>query len=396
MPGSVPHYAFHLTKVDTRESEKEHREKRGKDTLFYVLMQAQFAKARSYDGKSFPTQHTAHATSLCAALLLVGLLAACAAADSTVSTLAGNAQGGFADGPAATAKFDTPSGVAVKSNGVVVVADTYNNRIRLVATDGTVSTLAGSGGGGSADGPGATANFNFPYSVAVKSNDVVVVADTANQRIRLVATDGTVSTLAGSGTAGFADGVGTAARFKSPQGVAVKSNDVVVVADTFNNRIRLVATDGTVSTLAGSGTTGFADGSGTTAQFSSPYCVAVKSNDVVVVADTSNNRIRLVATDGTVSTLAGSGTSGFADGPGVTAQFYSPRGVAVMANGNIVVADSGGQRVRLVFPNGYVTTLAGSGTAGTVDGPGATAQFFAPQAVAVTSDGRVVVAHVPR
>ena len=118
---------------------------------------------------------------------------------------------------------------------------------------GTVSTLAGSGTSGFADGPAATANFCYPYDVAVKSNGVVVVADATNHRIRLVATDGTVSTLAG-GTYGFADGSGATAQFSSPSGVAVKSNDVVVVADKNNYRIRLVATDGTVSTLAGSGT----------------------------------------------------------------------------------------------------------------------------------------------
>ena len=100
--------------------------------------------------------------------------------------------------------------------------------------------------------------------------------------------------------------------------------------------------------LLGVAHSGFADGPGVTAQFSSPSGVAVKSNDVVVVADTNNYRIRLVATDGTVTTLAGSGTYGFANGPGVTAQFYSPNGVAVMANGNIVVADSGANRIRLV------------------------------------------------
>ena len=265
---------------------KRNREKGGKDTLFCVLMQAQFAQARPHDGKSFPTQHTtAHATSLCAALLLVGLLAACAAADSTVSTLAGSGTSGFADGPGATAKFDTPSGVVVKSNDVVVVADTSNNRIRLVATDGTVSTLAGSGTSGFADGSGATANFHFPYDVAVKSNDVVVVADTFNHRIRLVATDGTVTTLAGSGTNGFADGVGTAARFQTPQGVAVKSNGVVVVADTNNHRIRLVATDGTVSTLAG------------VAQRTSPMGLAQLLNSPVhVVLQSSRMMLSLSAT----------------------------------------------------------------------------------------------------
>ena len=120
--------------------------------------------------------------------------------------------------------------------------------------------------------------------------------------------------------------------------------------------------------------------------------VAVKSNDVVVVADRNNFRIRLVATDGTVSTLAGIGTPGFADGPGATAKFTSPRGVAVMANGNIVMTDSlTANRIRLIFPNGDVTTLAGSEKAGHVDGDGTTAQFYSLDGVAVISNSKVVV-----
>ena len=211
---------------------------------------------------------------------------------------------GFADGSATTAQFQVPHNVAVMQNGSVVVSDCRNHRIRLVASDGTVTTLAGRGTEGFADGPARTAQFSQPKGVAVMQNGSVVVADFNNRRIRLVAPDGIVTTVAGSGIFGFADGPARAARFAEPSGVAIMQNGSIVVADTQNNRIRLVAPDGTVTTLAGSGTRGFVDGPANTAQFDSPYDVAVMQNGSVVVAGFYNNRIRLVAPDGLRTLLA--------------------------------------------------------------------------------------------
>ena len=323
-------------------------------------------------------------------VLLVTLAATLAAEGGIVTTLAGSGTQGFADGTAMTARFYYPSGVAVTSNGSVVVADTGNNRIRLVAPDGTVTTLTGSGTQGFADGTATTAQFNLPYSVAVMQNGSVVVADMLNNQIRLVAPDGTVTTLAGSGAAGFADGPATTAQFHNPYAVAIMPNGSVVVADQKNQRIRLVAPDGTVTTLTGSGTgssspgaggypCGFADGNATTAQFYYPRGVAAMSNGSVVVADTYNNRIRLVSPDGIVTTLAGNGTAGNADGPAMTARFNAPHSVAVMQNGNMVVADTYNNLIRLVFLNGEgniaVMTVAAASS----------------QGVAVMSNGNVVV-----
>jgi len=312
-------------------------------------------------------------------------------ASVTVSTLAGSGAAGFADGAGAGAQFDSPIGIAVDSSGTVYVADAGNHRIRRVLLDGTVSTLAGSGIPGFADGAGVGAQFNFPYDVAVDSSGTVYVADTGNHRIRRVLLDGTVSTLAGSGLPGFADGAGAGAQFDFPYGIAVDSSGTVYVADAGNYRIRKIQPDGTVSTLAGSGTRGFADGAGTAAQFNYPQGIAVDSTGTVYVADAGNHRIRKIQPDGTVSTLAGSGTRGFADGAGTGAKFNFPYGVAVDSTGTVYVADWGSNRIRRILPDGTVITLAGSGTTGFVDGAGAGAQFNSLAGVAVDSTGTVYV-----
>jgi sugar lactone lactonase YvrE len=266
-----------------------------------------------------------------------------------VTTLAGNGTATFANGTGAAARFNGPKGVAVTSTGDIVVADPGNNRIRLVTPGGVVSTLAGQTTAGFGDGTGAAASFNEPYGVAViPSSGVIVVADTGNNRIRLVTPGGVVSTLAGS-TAGFSNGTGAAARFSFPNGVAVLPDGNIVVADYNNFRIRLVRPDGVVTTLAGSGNWTFADGTGAAASFKEPVGVAVTSSGDIVVADPNNHRIRLVTyPGGVVTTLAGSGTDAFADGTGTAASFSSSQGVAVTPTGDVVVADTNNNRIRLI------------------------------------------------
>jgi hypothetical protein len=223
------------------------------------------------------------------------------------------------------------------------VADNNNHRIRKVTPAGVVSTLAGSGTAGFADGSATTAKFSYPNGVAVDSSGNVYVADRSNNRIRKVTSAGVVTTLAGSATGGSTDGTGTAATFSSPQGVAVDSSGNVYVAEN-GNKIRKVTSAGVVTTLAGS-TSGFADGNGPTAKFSGPNGVAVDSLGNVYVGDTANHRIRKVTPAGDVSTLAGSG-AGFANGSGTTAQFNKPYGVAVDSSGNVYVADETNHRLR--------------------------------------------------
>ena len=267
-----------------------------------------------------------------------------------ITTLAGSGSPAFADGTGAAASFQYPCGVALTSTGVIVVADQNNHRIRLVTyPEGVVTTLAGSGSPAFADGAGAGASFYFPAGVAViPSSGNIVVADTFNHRIRLVTPAGVVTTLAGSSQS-FADGTGAGASFNYPQALAVTSSGVIAVADANNHRIRLMTQTGVVTTLAGSGGGTFADGTGTGASFNSPNGVAViPSTGVLVVADKDNHRIRLVTPLGVVTTLAGSGSASFADGTGTGASFSNPRGVAVTSTGDVVVADTFNNRIRLI------------------------------------------------
>ena len=304
-----------------------------------------------------------------------------------VSTLAGTAKSGHKNGLAATAQFNFPTGLAVDKNESVYVADQNNNRIRVVFNK-QVADVAGSGAAGYADGASAVAKFFDPMDVAVDSKGNVYVADQLNDRIRLIA-GGKVSTLAGAGLPGFKDGAAAAALFSSPTGIAVDSKGNVYVADQNNDRIRLIA-GGKVSTLAGSGTGGFKDGAAATAQFSDPSGVAVDSKGNVYVADQNNDRVRLIA-GGKVSTLAGSGTIGFKDGPAASAQFDTPIDLVVDTLGTVYVADQNNHSIR-VITGGTVKTLAGDGYTGYKDGPVAVAQFNFPTGVALGPSGKLYVA----
>ncbi len=311
------------------------------------------------------------------------------APDGSVSTLAGSGVSGFSDGAALTAQFSGPTSVAVDGAGTVYVADGSNARIRKVTPDGTVSTLAGTGQRGSADGAGTVATFNVPVGVAVDGAGTVYVADRYNNRIRKVSPEGTVSTLAGSGEPDFADGAGAVAGFSDPFDVAVDGAGNVYVADALNNRIRKITPDGIVSTLAGSGTLGYADGAGSTAQFSNPYGVAVGVGNTILVAEPS--RIRKVAPDGTVSTLAGSGTAGFGDGTSAAARFKSAKDVTVDGAGIVYVADSGNHRVRRIALDGTVSSFAGTGEPGSSDGTGTIARIDGPTGLGFGDSGVIFV-----
>ena len=305
---------------------------------------------------------------------------------TTVSTIGGSGAPGFADGQGVLAQFNTPNGITRDGAGNLYLADTNNHRIRKITSDGTVSTLAGSGTPGLVNGFGTTAQFDSPEGVAA-ADATLYVADTHNHVIRKILPDGTVSTLAGTGIAGFLDGAGSTAQFDTPRSIALRPDDLLVVGDEGNNRVRLVdPVTGTVSTLAGSGTRGFLDGASAVAQFASLSGIAADVNNNVYVADTANQRIRKInAADAIVSTFAGTGAFGFVDGPASSAQFANPSGVAVDGRGSAYVADTFNSLIRRITPGGVVETVAGTGARGAEDGPGTTVTFRTPQALATGS-----------
>jgi streptogramin lyase len=308
------------------------------------------------------------------------------------TTIAGNGTTTFANGTGTNATFNNPIGLSLDLDGNIYVGDQVNHRIRKITPVGVVTTLAGSGTGTFADGTGASASFNNPCITAVDSSGHVYVADQSNHRIRKITPAGVVSTLAGQTSTGSANGTGAAASFFFPFGVAVDSLGHVYVADTFNNLIRKITPAGVVTTLAGSTSGSWVDGVGINARFSGPFGISVDSAGNVYVGDGVNQRIRKITPDGVVTTLAGNGGTTFADGTGTNATFNNPRAVSVDSAGNVYVGDITNHRIRRITPSGVVTTLAGNGGTTFADGTGTNATFNEPYGVAVDLGGSVYVA----
>ena len=364
--------------------------------------------------------HTARAliAFICAtlALFIFGLPALQAAASqqplhesvvtrfSVITTIAGNGiASGSGDGSQAVeATLNTPAGIAIDAAGNVYIADAFNHRIRQIAPDGVITTLAGTGEAG-ADGDGGQARdarLRTPLGVALDSGGTLYIADTYNHRIRKVTIDGTISTIAGTGESGFAGdgGPGTAAELSYPTSVAVATDGTLYIADTHNHRVRKLATDGTITTVAGSGAVGYSGDGGPSAlaRLNSPRGVAVSGEGKLYIVDRENRRIRMVDTDGLITTVAGTGSSGFNGDRGNAAQatLRAPYGVAVDSQGNLYVADTFNHRVRKVTPEGSIDTVAGGALFGfSGDGwPAGQATLHYPLGVAVDIAGNLYIA----
>ena len=326
---------------------------------------------------------------LLAAVLAFGLVPGLSAqtTPATIDTVAGNGIDGHAGdlGPATAAAISHPRGIAIHPSGGFVFAEPFLPSVRRVQprlpgswiTTGVGTTVPGFSGDG---GPAGSAQLNLPHGVAFLPDGSLVIADTSNHRIRKVAPVGTITTIAGTGVFGFSGdgGPATAAQIAAPRGIATLPDGSILFPDSGNHRVRMISPAGIITTVAGSGTPGFSGDGGPalSAQLNLPFSVSPVAKGGFLIADAGNSRIRRVAPNGTITTVA------------PEAGFDSPHAVAALPDGGLLVADTDKNRVVRVFPHGAFTTVAGTGTAGFSGdgGPAATATLNAPKALAVLPD----------
>jgi len=333
----------------------------------------------------------------------------------TLKLIAGNSRAGFSGdgGPAVSAQLNSPQGVAVDSAGNVYIADSLNNRVRMVNTNGIITTFAGNGdisipGFWGDTGPATDANLHLPTGVALDSSGNVYIAAASDNTVRIVTTDGIINLFAGSGYIGYygdqstsgttvVAGTATLAGLHGPKDVAVGSDGTVYIADTGNAVIRKV-TGGIITTYAGTGAVGLAGDAGlaTSAAMSAPYSVAVDASGNLVIADYGNNRIRRVdSKSGNISTIAGIGNIGFAGdgGAATSAILHLPTGVAFDSSGNVYLADSLNNRIRKIAGTNITTVAGNGGLSSSGDGgPATSAQLNTPLGVAVDGTGNIYIA----
>jgi len=307
-----------------------------------------------------------------------------------VTTIAGNGAAAVVNGPAMQASFHAPLDVAVAADGTIYVADFNGHCIRKIA-NGAVSTFAGSGTYDIINGNGVNASFKDPYRIALDGAGNLYVVDQVDTRIRKIATNADVTTYAGSATPGFLNGIAANAEFAvNAGGLATDANGNVYLGDTFNERIRKISSNGTVSTFSGSGGEGFTDGDASSATFRWPDGITVDKDGNLYTAEQGNFGIRKIAPDGSTSKFAG-GSYGTKDGNAANAQFNFIGDMVADKNGNLFVIDD--NRIRMITPQGAVTTIAGSGK-GYKDGDGSIALFAGPGGLGIDEQGNIYVADI--
>jgi RHS repeat-associated protein len=320
-----------------------------------------------------------------------------------ITTVAGTGATGSGgdNGPATSAQLNQPWNVALAPDGSLYIDDRNNFRIRRVDANGIITTVAGTGSAGfNGDGhPATQSQLNNPESVIVAPDGSFYIADVANQRVRKVDVNGIMTTVAGTGVSGYSGdgGPATSAELANPNGLFLAPDGSLYIADSVNSVIRKVDPSGTISTVAGTGVSGFnGDGqTATKAQLFNAHSTVVDRDGTMYIADRVNHRIRRVGVDGVITTIAGTGTLGFSGdgGPAVSAQISEPHNLLLGSDGTLYFSDHFNARIRAIRPDGIITTIAGNGTVGFSGdhGPALDAEFNPGQFVcglALTADGQ--------
>lgn len=298
---------------------------------------------------------------------------------TVVTTLAGNGKWNLTNGMGTSAEFFYPSGVAVDTIGNLYVADRSNHCIRKITPAGLVSTFAGNKSQGFADAKGTSARFYYPTGITIDKNGNLYVADDYDDRIRKITPSGEVTTFAGTGDSGSTDGAANIAKFTSPTGIACDSTGNLFVCDLGNNKIRKITPAGVVSTIH------------TNMVLTWPRGIAVDANGYLYVTDLYN-RIFKITQDGTTSIFAGSTNAGNVDGTGTSARFKSPYGLTISKDGNLYVSDGYNNSIRKITSEGIVTTIAGTGEEGFADGNKTSSKFKLPYGIAIDQNLSLYIA----
>jgi len=307
------------------------------------------------------------------------------------TTFAGSGYPASVDSTGLAASFNEPAAIAIDAAGNLYVADSGNNEIRKITPSGTAITVAGNVNKGSANGIGIAASFANPLGIAIDASGNLYIADSGNNLIRKMTPAGIVTTLAGSGAVGAVNGPGTTATFNNPNGIAVDLAGNVYVTDAGNNLVRIITPAGMVSTFAGSSFAGAANGSGTVASFNNPQGLTFDATGNLYVADDGNHLIREINPAGVVTTFAGSGNTGYTNGTLLTASFNEPDAAAFDAGGNMYIADEGANMIRKITSDGTISTIAGNGSIGFINGTGNTVTFNEPAGIVADNSGNLYV-----
>ena len=329
----------------------------------------------------------------------------CCGQGFTIHTVAGDGVQGFAGdgGLAVNAELFAFTGLSIDSAGNIYIADTGNSRIRKVAANGIITTVAGNAipGYSGDNGLATAASLSFPRGVTADASGNLYIADSGNAVVRKVDKNGIITTIAGNGTSGYSgdEGPAVSAEMSNVSGIAFDAAGNMYLADRQNARIRKVALNGTISTFAGTGVAGFTGDGGPAinATLYSPNSVAFDGAGNLYVADSSNNAIRKISPSGIITTVVGTGSTGFGfsgdGGPAAVAQLNDPQSVAFDNAGNLYIADEDNERIRMISPSGIISSIAGDGTKNFSGdgGPASNSELNLPEGIAVGPNGSVYV-----